>query len=76
MGKPRAVCKDMLSCFHLAMATQTLGALCREKALSVLPNGSIGRIVPDMFLEGQASIEVESQVSPVCLGFESRGTNS
>ena len=23
------------------MATQTLGALCREKALSVLPNGSM-----------------------------------
>ena len=28
-------------CFHLAMATQTLGALCREKALSELPNGSM-----------------------------------
>jgi len=41
MGKPRAVCKDMLMCFHLAMATWTLDALCREKALSILPNGSM-----------------------------------
>ena len=32
MGKPRAVCKDVSSCFHLAMATRTLGALCREEA--------------------------------------------
>ena len=31
----------MSSCFHLAMATQTLDALCREKALSVLPNRSM-----------------------------------
>ena len=36
----------------------------------------LGGIVPNMFLEGQASIEVEAQVSPVCLGFESRSTNS
>ena len=41
MGKPAAVGKDMSMCFHLAMATRTLGALCREKALSELPNGSI-----------------------------------
>ena len=41
LGKSGAVCKDVSSCFHLAMATQTLGALCREKALSVLPNGSM-----------------------------------
>jgi len=41
MGKPAAVGKDVLTCFHLAMATQTLGALCREKALSKLPNGSM-----------------------------------
>jgi len=36
-----AVGKDVLTCFHLAMATWTLGALCREKALSELPNGSM-----------------------------------
>jgi len=41
MGKPAAVGKDMLTCFHLAMAIWTLGALCREKALSELPNGSM-----------------------------------
>ena len=41
MSKPGAVCKDVLSCFHLALATQTLGALYREKALSILPNGSM-----------------------------------
>ena len=41
MGKPRAVCKDVSMCFHLAMATQTLGALCREKVLSVLSNRSM-----------------------------------
>jgi len=41
MGKPAAVDKDMSICFHLAMATQTLGALCREKALSELPNRSM-----------------------------------
>jgi len=28
-------------CFHLAMATQTLGVLCREKVLSKLPNRSM-----------------------------------
>ena len=28
-------------CFHLAIATQTLGALCREKVLSELLNGSM-----------------------------------
>ena len=36
-----AVCKDVSSCFHLAMATQTLDVLCREEALSVLSNGSM-----------------------------------
>jgi len=41
VGKPVAVGKDVSMCFHLAMATQTLGALCREKALSELPNGSM-----------------------------------
>ena len=41
MGKPVAVGKDVSTCFHLAIATRTLGALCREKALSKLPNGSI-----------------------------------
>jgi len=41
VGKPAAVDKDVLTCFHLAMATRTLGALCREKALSELPNGSM-----------------------------------
>ena len=41
MGKLAAVSKDMLTCFHLVMATQTLDALCREKALSALPNGSM-----------------------------------
>jgi len=41
MGKPMAVGKDMLTCFHLAMAIWILDALCREKALSELPNGSM-----------------------------------
>jgi len=41
MGKLAAVSKDMSTCFHLVMATQTLDALCREKALSALPNGSM-----------------------------------
>jgi len=41
MGKPAAVGKDVSTCFHLAMATWTMGALCREKVLSELPNGSI-----------------------------------
>ena len=41
MGKPAAVGKDVSTCFHLAMATWTMGALCREKALSKLPNGSM-----------------------------------
>jgi len=41
MDKPAIVDKDMLTCFHLAIAIQTLGALCREKVLSELPNGSI-----------------------------------
>jgi len=44
MGKPVAVGKDVLTCFHLAMATQTLGALYREKVLSELPNGRIARV--------------------------------
>jgi len=41
MGKLVAVGKDMSICFHLAIATQTLGALCREKVLSELPSGSM-----------------------------------
>ena len=41
MGKPAAVGKDVSTCFHLAIATRTLGALCREKALSKLPNRSM-----------------------------------
>ena len=41
MGKPAAVGKDVSTCFHLAMATRTLGALCREKVLSELPNRSM-----------------------------------
>lgn len=31
----------MSLCFYLAMATQTLNTLCREKALSILSNGSM-----------------------------------
>jgi len=41
MGKLVAVSKNVSTCFHLAMAIRTLGALCREKALSELPNGSM-----------------------------------
>ena len=41
MGKPAAVGKDVLTCFHLAMATWTIDTLCRENALSELPNGSM-----------------------------------
>jgi len=41
MGQLAAVGKNILMCFHLAMATRTLGALCREKALSELSNGSM-----------------------------------
>jgi len=41
MDKLAAVGKDVSACFHLAMTTRTLGALCREKALSELPNGSM-----------------------------------
>jgi len=41
MGKLAAVGKDVSMCFHLAMATRTMGAFCREKALSELPNGSM-----------------------------------
>jgi len=41
MGKLAAVGKNMSTCFYLAMATQTLGVLCREKVLSELPNGSM-----------------------------------
>jgi len=33
--------KDVSTCFYLAIATQTLDALCKEKVLSELPNGSI-----------------------------------
>jgi len=36
-----AVGKDVSICFHLAMAIWTLGALCRKKVLSELPNGSM-----------------------------------
>ena len=43
MGKLAAVGKDMSMYFHLAVATWTLGALCREKALSELPNGSMAK---------------------------------
>jgi len=43
MCKPEAVYKDVSTCFYLAITIQTitiqtLGALYREKALSVLPN--------------------------------------
>ena len=41
MGKPGAVCKDVLTCFHLVIVTQILGALYREKALFVLFNESM-----------------------------------
>ena len=41
MSKPAAVGKDMSMCFYLAMAIRTMGVLCREKALSELPNGSM-----------------------------------
>jgi len=41
MTKLTTVGKDVSICFYLAMATQTLGALCREKALSKLHNRSI-----------------------------------
>jgi len=41
VGKLVAVGKDVSTCFYLAMATRTLDALCREKALSKLPNGSM-----------------------------------
>jgi len=41
MGKLTVIGKDILTCFYLAMAIQTLGALCREKVLSELPNGSM-----------------------------------
>ena len=41
MSKPEAVYKDILIFFHLVMAIQTLGALCKKKVLSVLFNKSI-----------------------------------
>ena len=41
MGKLVAIGKDISTCFYLAMATRTLGMLCREKVLSELPNGSM-----------------------------------
>jgi len=41
MDKPMAVGKDVSTYFYLAMATQTIGALCRKKALSELPNESM-----------------------------------
>ena len=36
-----AIGKDISTCFYLAIAIQTLGALCREKVLSELPNRSM-----------------------------------
>jgi len=41
MGKLAVVHKDMSTHFYLAMATLTLGTLCRKKALSELPNRSM-----------------------------------
>jgi len=41
MGKLETVCKDVSIFFYLAMATQTLGTLCRGKTLSVLLNRSM-----------------------------------
>jgi len=41
MGKPATVGKNILRCFHLTMVTRILNALCREKVLSKIPNGSI-----------------------------------
>jgi len=41
MGKPGTVCKDVLTCFYLAIVTQILGTLCRGKALFVLSNESM-----------------------------------
>jgi len=41
VGKPVIVGKDVSMCFYLAMITQTLDILYREKALSKLPNGSM-----------------------------------
>ena len=41
MNKYRTVCKDVLIYFYLVIAIQTLGILCREKALLVLFNGSM-----------------------------------
>jgi len=38
MCKPEVVYKDVSTCFYLAITMQTLGALYREKVLSVLPN--------------------------------------
>jgi len=39
--KPKTVCKDILIYFYLVIATQTLGALYREKILFILSNRSI-----------------------------------
>jgi len=41
MGKLVAIGKDISTYFYLAIAIQTLGALCREKVLSELPNRSM-----------------------------------
>ena len=41
MSKPGTVCKDMLTCFHLAISIWILGILCREKVLSILSNESM-----------------------------------
>jgi len=41
MREPTTVGEDVSMCFHLGMATQTVDALCREKALSELPNRSM-----------------------------------
>ena len=41
MRELTTVGQDVLTCFHLAMATRTVDALCREKTLFEFPNGSI-----------------------------------
>ena len=41
VNKLKTVCQDILICFHLIMATQTLSALYKKKTLSILSNMSI-----------------------------------
>ena len=36
----------------------------------------LGGVEANVFLEGELSIKVEAQVSPVSLGFKGRGTDS